>query len=52
MSKKMEEQDACICRLTEQQVHEVERRRADFAAGRERYATDEEMAALWKKCGL
>jgi hypothetical protein len=20
--------------------------------GRERYATDEEMAALWKKCGL
>jgi hypothetical protein len=48
----MERQDASICRLTDDQAREVERRRADFAAGRERYATDEEMAALWKKCGL
>ena|SRR5215475_14096255 len=48
----MEKQDASLHSLTDEQVEEVERRRADFAAGRERYATDEEMAALWKKCGL
>jgi hypothetical protein len=48
----MEEQDARPPCLTDEQVNEVARRRADFAAGRERYATDEEMAALWKKCGL
>jgi hypothetical protein len=48
----MEEQDASPYRLTDERVAEVHRRRADFAAGRERYATDEEMAALWKKCGL
>jgi hypothetical protein len=48
----MEEQNASSYRLTDEQVAEVERRRAGFSAGRERYATDEEMAALWKKCGL
>jgi len=48
----MEAQDAAAYRLTDEQAKEVERRRADFSAGRERYATDEEMAALWKKCGL
>jgi hypothetical protein len=48
----MEEQDASPYQLTEEQVEEVERRRADFAEGTERYATDEEMTALWKKCGL
>jgi hypothetical protein len=48
----MERQDANRYRLTADQAKEVERRRADFAAGRERYATDEEIAALWKKCGL
>ena len=48
----MEEQDQAPYRLTDEQVEEVERRRAEFAAGRERYATDDEMAALWKKCGL
>ena len=48
----MEEQDASPYTLTDSQVEEVGRRRADFVAGRERYATDEEMAALWKKCGL
>ena len=52
MLSAMEKQNASVCRLSEEQVREVERRRADFAAGRERYATDEEMAALWKKCGL
>jgi len=48
----MEEQDESPRSLTDEQVEEVRRRRADFAAGKERYATDEEMAALWKKCGL
>jgi hypothetical protein len=48
----MEEQDASPYHLTDEQVAEVERRRADFAAGRERYATDEEIAALWQQCGL
>jgi hypothetical protein len=33
-------------------VEEVERRRAAAARGEEPYASDEEMAALWKKCGL
>jgi hypothetical protein len=48
----MEKQDASPFRLTDAQVREVERRRAAFAAGDERNATDEEMAAFWKKCGL
>jgi hypothetical protein len=48
----MEKQHATPYRLTEEQALEVERRRADFAEGNERYATDEEMAAFWKKCGL
>jgi hypothetical protein len=48
----LEQQDASPYHLSDEQVEEVERRRADFEAGRERYATDEEMAALWKKCGL
>src|SRR5437667_8991298 len=43
-------QDTSPSRLTDEQVHEVVRRRTDFAEGREPYATDEEMAALWKKC--
>jgi hypothetical protein len=50
--REMEEQDANRSRLTDEQVAEVERRRANFAAGRERYATDQELTALWKKCGL
>ena len=48
----IEEQDARRHRLTSEQVEEVERRRADFAAGSERYATDEDLAALWKRCDL
>jgi hypothetical protein len=50
--REMEEQDASPYRLSEKQVEEIKRRRSDFLAGKERYATDEEMAALWKKCGL
>ena len=48
----MEAQDASPYHLTDEQVEEVRRRRQDFQAGTERNATDEEMAALWKKCGL
>jgi putative addiction module component len=48
----MAAQDASPYSITDEQTAEVERRRADFRAGNERYATDEEMAALWKKCGL
>ena len=48
----MEAQDASPYALSEEQVREVERRRADFQEGTERYATEDEMAALWKKCGL
>ena len=48
----MEKEDESQHVLTDEQAEEVQRRRADFAAGRERYATNEEMAALWKKCGL
>jgi hypothetical protein len=48
----MEEQSASSYRLSKEQVEEVTRRRRDFDEGRERYATDEEMDALWKKCGL
>jgi len=47
----MEKQDESQHVLTDDQAEEVQRRRADFAAGRERYATNEEMTALWKKCG-
>jgi putative addiction module component (TIGR02574 family) len=50
--REMEAQDASPYRLTDDQAAEVERRLADIAAGREGFATDEEMVALWKKCGL
>ncbi len=48
----MERQDTRPHRLTDEQAEEVRRRRLDFASGKERYATDEELAALWKKSGL
>ena len=39
-------------RLTPNQIADVERIRNDLRSGRTRLATDEETAALWKKCGL
>lgn len=48
----IEEQDAVRYRLSDEQVEEVRRRRDAFLNGQERYATDEEVAALWTKCGL
>jgi hypothetical protein len=47
----MEAQDTSSYHLTDEQVEEVRRRRQDFREGTERNATDEEIAALWKKCG-
>ena len=52
MLSEMEAQDTSRYRLTDEQVEEVTRRRVNVAEGSERYSTDEEIAALWKKCGL
>jgi hypothetical protein len=39
-------------RLTPEQVKEVEEIRKQLRDGTIQFASDEEMAALWKKCGL
>jgi hypothetical protein len=39
-------------RLTPEQIADVNRIRDDLRSGRTRLATDDETAALWKKCGL
>lgn len=39
-------------RLSAEQVREVERIQLSVRAGSARFATDEQMAAFWKKCGL
>jgi hypothetical protein len=39
-------------RLSPEQAADVMRIRDDLRSGRTRLATDEETAALWKKCGL
>jgi hypothetical protein len=44
--------DAGRIRLTPEQIADVNRIREDLRSGRTRLATDEETAALWKKCGL
>jgi hypothetical protein len=38
--------------LSIEQVEEVKRIRARLQSGETRLATDEEVAALWKKCGV
>jgi hypothetical protein len=48
----MEQQDASRYRLTDAQAQEVARIRRDIREGKGTFATDEEMAALWKSCGL
>jgi hypothetical protein len=50
--REMERQDTSGYRLTEAQVREVARIQRDLQEGKGRLATDEEMAALWKSCGL
>jgi|tagenome__1003787_1003787.scaffolds.fasta_scaffold20107157_3 hypothetical protein len=48
----MEQQDASGYRLTDAQAGEVVRIRREIHEGRGTFATDEQMAALWKSCGL
>ena len=48
----MERQDASRYRLTDAQAKEVTRIQRDVRDGRAIFATDEQMAALWKSCGL
>lgn len=48
----MEQQDASRYRLTDAQAREIERIQRNIREGRGTFATDEEMAALWKLCGL
>jgi len=48
----MERQDASRYRLTDAQVSEVARIQRDVRDGKAVLATDEQMAALWKSCGL
>jgi hypothetical protein len=40
------------CGLSVEQVEEVKRIRARLQSGETRLATDEEVSALWKKCGV
>jgi uncharacterized protein YigA (DUF484 family) len=48
----MERQDTSGYRLTDDQVQEVARIQRDVRDGNATFATDEQMAALWKSCGL
>jgi hypothetical protein len=49
---KERQQDASGYRLTDVQSEEVARIQREFREGRGTFASDEEMAALWKSCGL
>ncbi len=48
----IERQDASGHQLTDAQVKEVVRIQREIREGRGTFATDEQMAALWKSCGL
>ena len=48
----MEQQDAGGYRITDDQAQEVARIQRNVREGRGTFATDDEMAALWKLCGL
>jgi len=48
----MERQDSSGYRLTDVQAQEVARIQLEIREGRATFATDEQMAALWKSCGL
>jgi hypothetical protein len=50
--REMERQDASGYRLTDAQADQVRRIQSDIREGRGTFATDEQMAALWKSCGL
>jgi len=48
----MERQDTSGHRLTDARVREVARIQRDIRDGKTAFATDDDMAALWKSCGL
>jgi len=48
----MERQDGSRNRLTDAQAQKVTRIQRDIREGRAALATDEQMVALWKSCGL
>jgi hypothetical protein len=48
----MERQDASGYRLTDAQAQEITRIQAEIRDGSATFATDEQMAELWKSCGL
>jgi uncharacterized protein YigA (DUF484 family) len=48
----MERQDTSGYRLSDAQVQEVAGIQLEVREGRAAFATDEQMAALWKSCGL
>ena len=48
----MERQDVSRYRLADAQAQEVARIQRDIHEGKGVLATDEQMAALWKSCGL
>jgi hypothetical protein len=50
--REMERQDTSGYRLTDAQAQEVARIQRDIREGKGKFATDEQMAALWKSCGL
>ena len=48
----LEAQQTSHYRLTPEQVREVQRIQKKVRDGTAEFATDEQMAAFWKKCGL
>jgi hypothetical protein len=48
----MERQDASGYQLTDAQAQEIARLQAEIRDGSATFATDEQMAELWKSCGL
>jgi hypothetical protein len=48
----IERQDTSGFRLSDAQAEEVARIQRDLRDGKAKFASDEEMAALWKSCGL
>ena len=48
----MERQDLSGYRLTDTQAQQVAGIQREIREGRATFATDEQMAALWKSCGL
>jgi hypothetical protein len=48
----MERQDASGYQLSDSQAQEVTRIQREIREGKGKFASDEQMTALWKSCGL